>query len=230
MYYVFNKSIYIFMQNCCVKKRKCFKSFLIIIIIFTVIFLYFNLFVNPQIVSGNTSKIKAETISLINSATATTISNNDYDDIISVSKDSNGNVTLLQVNSKNINKLNSDVLLDIQTNLNAEKNIEYYLPFGAFTGIPALSNIGPNIKLKIVPIGNVNTHYTSQIASLSINQSYHKIYLTISVNVCMIFPLYTRNIEVSNQILIAESIIVGQIPTTYLNTENLTNALNLIPD
>ena len=100
---------------------------------------------------------------------------------------------------------------------------------GNFSGIPTLSGIGPLIKLNIIPISNVNTKYNSQFVSVGINQSYHKIYINISVEVCILLPLYTHNVVVKNQVLVAETIIVGEVPTTYLNTDNLTNALNLIP-
>ncbi len=213
----------------CKKKKKWIKLLVIIAIIFIVIFLYFHFYVNPQIVNANIASIKSNAITVINMATSGTISSNDYDNLITVSKDNDGNVTLLEVNAKNVNKLNNDIMIEIQTELDKGNLLNYNLPLGTFTGLPILSGIGPKIKLKIVPIGNVKTTYRSQIASLSINQSYHKIYLTISIDVCIFLPLYTQNVTISNQILIGENIIVGQIPSTYLNTDNLTNALNLIP-
>ena len=213
----------------CKKKKKWIKLLVIIAITFIVIFLYFHFYVNPQIVNANIASIKSNAITVINMATSGTISSNDYDNLITVSKDNDGNVTLLEVNAKNVNKLNNDIMIEIQTELDKGNLLNYNLPLGTFTGLPILSGIGPKIKLKIVPIGNVKTTYRSQIASLSINQSYHKIYLTISIDVCIFLPLYTQNVTISNQILIGENIIVGQIPSTYLNTDNLTNALNLIP-
>ena len=165
----------------------------------------------------------------MNTATSKTISSNDYDNLFTITKDSDGNVTLLEINAKNVNKLNNDIMTEIQTELDNGNMLEYKLPLGTFTGLPFLNGFGPKITLKIVPIGHIKTTYKSQIASLSINQSYHKVYLTISVEVCIFLPLYTQNVTISNQILIGENIIVGKIPSTYLNTDNLTNALNLIP-
>lgn len=216
-------------MRCKKQKKNKFKVFIIIFIIITVIFSYFHFFVNPQIVSSNVANIKSYTISVINTATASTILNNDYDDLMEITKNTDGDITLMQVNTKNVNKLNNRLMTEIQTVLKNTDILKYKIPLGSFSGLPILGGFGPKVSLKIKPIGEVSTQYKSQIASLSINQSYHKIYLTISVTVCVILPLYTQNIVVSNQILIGESIIVGKIPSTYLNTDNLTNALNLIP-
>ena len=212
------------------KKSKFWLKFLIAILIISLFitgYLYF--FVNPQIINGHKAQIKTYSVNLINNAVATTISNNEYDDLITITKNSDGNVSLLSVNSKNVNILTNSVMTLVQNKLNEQDALNYKLPLGTFTGLPLLSGVGPSVALKIVPIGSVATKYRSQISSLSINQSYHKIYLTISVSVCVFLPLYTQNIDVSSQILIAENLIVGQIPSTYLNTDNLTNALNLIP-
>lgn len=212
------------------KKMGFWTKFLIISIILIVLMIaFFSLYVNPQIVESNKSTIKSYTVNLINNAIRETLQNNDYDDLINISRDSQNNITLLQVNAKNVNHLNNEILTIIQNKLNEKDILNYSLPLGTFSGIPALAGIGPAVNLKIVPIGSVNTKFRSQISSLSINQSYHKIYINITTSICIFLPLYTHNIEVSSQVLVAENLIVGQIPSTYLNTDNLTNALNLIP-
>ena len=213
----------------CKTKTKRLKLLIIVTIIFLLILSYFRFFVNPHIVNANISTIKSNAISVMNQATSKTITSNDYDNLISISKDNNGNVTLLEVNSKNVNILNNQIIAEVQNALDSGQMLECKLPLGTFLGLPILSGLGPKVSLNIFQIGNIKTTYRSQIANLSINQSYHKIYLTVSVDVCVFLPLYTQNITISNQILIGENIIVGKIPNTYLNTENLTNALNLIP-
>ena len=215
------------------KKRKKLgfsTKFLIISTILIVLTIsFFTFYVNPQIVESNKAQIKSYTTNLINNSIRETLQNNDYDDLIEILRDSQNNITLLQVNAKNVNNLNNEIMSSIQNKLNEKDILNYSLPLGNFSGIPALAGVGPAVNLNIVPIGNVNTKFRSQISSLSINQSYHKIYINITTSICIILPLYTQSIEISSQVLVAENIIVGQIPSTYLNTDNLTNALNLIP-
>lgn len=220
--------IFMCMKICKSSSKKTKVIFAIFVAIF-LIFCYFEFYVNPQICSANISKIKGTTIQIENEAISKTLQNNDYDDLIAVKTDSDGNVAYMQVNSNNVNKLNADILTKVQSNLNSQSQITCMVPLGNFSGVPVLSGIGPNVRLKVVPIGNVQTKYVSQFFSVGINQSLHKIMLQIQVEVCILLPAYTQNIIVSNQVVVAESVIVGKIPSTYLNTDNLTNALNLIP-
>lgn len=213
----------------CKKSHKAIKVFVTIFVTIFLIFCYFHFYVNPQICKANIAKIKSLTIEIENGAIANTLQQNDYDDLLTIKTDLDGNVTLMQVNSQNVNKLNNNILTDIQTHLNSQTKIECLVPLGNFSGVPIFSGIGPNISLNVIPIGNVTTKYNSQFYSVGINQSIHKIYLQIQIEVCILLPAYTQNVAVSNQVLVAESVIVGKIPNTYLNTENLTNALNLIP-
>ena len=217
------------MIKCQRKKRKVIKVLVIFLVIALAISGYFTLYVNPTICAANIAKIKSSTVSIIDSAIYGTLSKNDYNDLITISRDDSGKIVLMQVNSKNANKLNNDIVSDIQSNLNSNTKINCLVPLGNFTGITTLSGSGPNINLKIVPIGSVHTNFASQFVSVGINQSVHKIYINISVDVCVLLPLYTKNITVKNQVMVAETIIVGEVPTTYLYTDNLTNALNLIP-
>ena len=98
------------------KKHKFFIKFLIILIIFTVLVSsYFSFYVNPQIVESNKAQIKSYAVGLINNAIRETIQNNDYDDLIEIFRDSQNNITLLQVNTKNVNNLNNEILTLVQT-------------------------------------------------------------------------------------------------------------------
>ncbi len=211
------------------RKNKKRKILFLIIVILLFVALYFHFLVSPQIVSANISQIKSKAVNIMNSTTSQTIASSSYDNLVTIHRDNENNITLLEVNSKNVNKLNNDILTNVQNELDSGRMLEYSLPLGTFSGLPILSGIGPDINLKISQIGNVKSKFNSQITSLSINQSFHKIYLTISINICIFLPLYTQNVTITNNILIAESIIVGKIPSTYLNSDSFTTALNLVP-
>lgn len=207
-------------------KRILIKFLLILLIFVILVFCFFNFAVNPQIINGNTAKIKSNTINIVNSAVDNSLLNGQYDNLFAIEKNASGDVVLISVNSANANILANSILLEINEALSQKNALNYSLPLGAFSGIPALSSVGPNIDIKILTIGSATAKFRSTISSLSINQSYHKIYLNIHVEVAMFLPLHTENISVTTQLLIAENLIVGKIPNTYLNTESLTNALN----
>lgn len=217
------------MKKCRKTKKKWIKFFITIAIIIVAVLCYLHFYVNPLIVNSNTAYIKSTTTKVVNDGLIETLAQSDYDDLVSIEKDSNGDVSVIKVNSSNVNKLNSDIVKSTQTLLENNTNLHIDVPIGTFTGLPILNGVGKKVQLKITPIGSVETKFISRFTSVAINQSCHKIMLNITADVCVLLPLYTQNITVTLQVLVAECIIVGEVPSVYLNTDNLTNALNLIP-
>lgn len=211
------------------KKHIKLKIFIAIALVVIAIVCYFDFYVNPQIVNANIAHIKAKTTSIINSGVQHTLQNSNYNDLISIQKDSNNKVSYITVNSNNVNILNTNIVSATQQKLEEQKSMQIEVPLGTFSGIPILNGIGSNVTIKLTPVGSVNTKFVSQFYSVGINQSIHKIYINITTTICVLLPLYTQNIDVTTQVLVAECVVVGEIPNVYLNTDNLTNALNLIP-
>ena len=85
-----------------------------------------------------------------------------------------------------------------------------------------LAGIGPKIKITISSIGNVKTDLKSEFSSKGINQTLHRVYLQVDCEVNILTPFNKISKRITNQILIAENVIVGNIPDTYYNLEGLT--------
>ena len=100
---------------------------------------------------------------------------------------------------------------------------------GTFTGIPFLIGRGPVLNLKLVPIGIVGSNFESLFQSVGINMTKHSLFLYIDVHVSIIMPIKSYDFETSNQVLLAESVIVGKVPEVYLNGGGIGKNLNLIP-
>ena len=94
--------------------------------------------------------------------------------------------------------------------------------FGSFTGLKLLSGQGPGIKITISSIGNIKTDLKSEFISKGINQTLHRVYLHVDCEVSILTPFNNINKKITNQILIAENVIVGVIPETYYNLEGMT--------
>ncbi|MBR3002213.1 MAG: sporulation protein YunB [Clostridia bacterium] len=94
--------------------------------------------------------------------------------------------------------------------------------FGSFTGLKLLSGRGPRIKITISSIGNVKTDLKSEFSSKGINQTLHRVYLQVDCEVSILTPFDNITKRITNQVLIAEHVIVGHIPDTYYNLEGMT--------
>ena len=83
---------------------------------------------------------------------------------------------------------------------------------------------GPGIKIVITPIGNVETDLRSEFIAQGINQTLHRVYLQVKCNVSILTPFQNMEREITNQVLLIENVIVGNIPNTYYNLEGLNSS------
>ena len=93
--------------------------------------------------------------------------------------------------------------------------------YGSFTGINLLAGRGPGIKIRISTIGNVETDLKSEFISQGINQTLHRVYLQVKCQVSILTPFSNITKDITNQVLLVENVIVGNIPNTYYNLEGL---------
>ncbi len=94
-----------------------------------------------------------------------------------------------------------------------------------------LSGRGPGVKIRISSIGNIDTNLNSEFTSQGINQTLHRIYVDISCNVKVLTPFKDIERKITNKVLLAENVIVGNIPDTYYNLEGLngtSDALEMV--
>lgn len=94
---------------------------------------------------------------------------------------------------------------------------------GSFSGISFLSGRGPGVKIRISSVGNVETDLRSEFIAQGINQTLHRIYLQVNCQVSILTPFESISKDITNQVLLAENVIVGRIPSTYYNLEGLQN-------
>lgn len=145
----------------------------------------------------------------------------EYDDLSTVIKDNNGNVTMVKSNIIPINKIISDVATEIQTEMDKLRKEEIGISLGSFTGNKLLSGRGPSVKFRITEKGDVITDYKSEFTQAGVNQTLHRIYLQVECNMSILTPYNIIEEKITNQVIIAENIIVGTTPETYYNFDNL---------
>jgi len=140
-----------------------------------------------------------------------------YDQLITVRTDGAGRVTLLQADTARMNALAVDIALAAQAALGGRDAPTVSVPLGAALHVPFLSAAGPKIRVRLSPVGAVNASFRTEFEAAGINQTRHKIYLRLQAVVRLVLPTGARPVEVETQLLIAESIIVGQVPDSYMN-------------
>lgn len=201
-------------------KMKIILFIILILFLFNFTLYTFNKVATPILLTIADAEIRAKSIEILNKAIITQYSNQfKYDEVINIEKDNSGNIAMLKADTLKMNKIACDVAIDAQNQLKALGEIGIKIPLGNVFENNLLSDFGPNITIKMKPIGYVETNYSSDFESAGINQTRHKIYVNVKTSVRVILPLNTDDIEIKNEIPIAETILVGKIPNSAINLD-----------
>ncbi len=218
------------------KKRKLNKKLKIVLVLFSIISfialinLYFVTYVNPVITSFCKVTVENLTVKAITSAVNEVIGGGSiYNELIEITLDDEKNVKSIVTNSVAINKLSHKLLEVGQSKLELIGETGVPIALGYFTGIPLFSGRGPNINIKVMPVGSLDIEFTSNFKSCGINQTNHQIILNLKSSVSLILPANNTTIETTTDVVVGESVIVGKIPNVYLNSNTVDNLLNLVP-
>ena len=209
-------------------KHKIFAFFLLILIC---IILYVKMILIPIIVENTETQIQTFATKAINYAVADTVNQgNSYGELVNIVKDSNNNVSYVEANSVRINLLSKNTSKVVMKNfLELAKN-PITISLGSFLGVSILAGYGPKIAYQVHPYGEVFCDFFSKFNSAGINQTYHKLYLNVMINVYVVLPFKSLKMHSESQVLLLETLIVGKIPEVYLHSSNLTDMLNLVPE
>jgi len=146
-----------------------------------------------------------------------------YADIVAVERNAQNEIVMLSANQVTVNELARDTSLVTQSKISALFDEAINIPFGTLTGIPLLSEVGPNVSISVSPIGAVTCKFVSYFESAGINQTLHRIYLQVDSRIDVIVPSMHKVLEISTPVLVCETVIVGKIPDTYLQGGVLVN-------
>ena len=211
-------------------KRRLIKLLIILAVIAVLLFLYFQRNVTRVLISISEATMRASTTIAVNDAVYYTLSDDmRYDDLVTVTRNDSGDIVGLSANSLKINKIARDTASISQSNL---KNLSLNgipVPLGALTGIEAFTGLGPSIHFRIIPVSSVSCGFSSSFESVGINQTKHSIYLNVIADISIVMPSRTENFAVVTDILVGESVIVGAIPDTYLQSDIFGNKPDLSP-
>ena len=206
-------------------KGKFTKIILILIIAFETATLLLN-HINPIFEQVSIYEAKKLATFVANDQTTKVMKNYNYDSMFSIEKDAEGNVSMIQMNMYRVNIIISDIAYYIQEQMKNPENSSVSIPIGSLLGINLFSGYGPNIKMRVVLLGSVETDLRSEFIAKGINQTLHRVYLQIDCPIQILSSYKTIEEKISNQFLLAENVIVGRIPDTYYNLESFENALD----
>ena len=164
------------------------------------------------------TQVKNTTSDLTNDAIAKQIADGiiQYDRIVYFEKDLDGRITALKTNMSEVNRLKTDILNIINDEILALDTSDIGVPLGSLFLPELLSGKGPAIPVHILSIRNSDANFVSHFSQAGINQTLHRLNMEVSIDVAVLVLGETVTFTVNSEVVIAETIIVGAVPDTFL--------------
>lgn len=203
------------------RRLRKFLHFLILIsVLAIVIYVAFRIQYRDTIRSLAETQVRNATSDLINDAIdrQIDIGNIQYDRIVYFEKDLNGKITALKTNMSEVNRLKTAILNLINDEILAIDTTDISIPLGSLFFPEFLSGRGPAIPVHILSIRNSDASFSSDFTEAGINQTLQRINMEVLVDVSILVLGRTQSFTVASQVIVAETIIVGQVPDTFFQT------------
>ena len=198
--------------------QKLSKLVFILSLCATVLLIFFRVKYHGTIRSLAETQVKNTTSDLINDAidAQIDIGNIQYDRIIYFEKDLNGKITALKTNMSEVNRLKTDILNLINDEILSLDTSDLGIPLGSLFLPEFLAGRGPEIPVHILSIRNSDGSFESYFTEAGINQTLQQLRMNVCVDVAILVLGRSETFTVTSQVVVAETIIVGQVPDTFL--------------
>lgn len=209
-------------------RRRLPSAFLPIVlagVISVAFFRYLSLQMKPLIVTMATSK----TVNLISMAVSEETDNSitemqlTYRDFVDMEVNESGQVSSLSFRMSEGTSFKRAVIQQLAARLEGIDPDDLAIPIGNLTNVLWFSSMGPSVRIRVQSVGDVTAEYRNEFTSSGVNQTRHAVYLDISVTVYLLIPGETVQVSTTESVCVAETIIVGEVPDTYLNLQNGAN-------
>lgn len=140
----------------------------------------------------------------------------EYGSLIVLEKNAAGEITAVTTDVASLNTLAGDIVHEV-ANATTDHDIDVSIPLGSLTGSALLLSRGPHIKVRVQVLSSTFSGFNTDIVSIGINQTRHQITLQLREELTLLMPWRAIDTEVITDIPVAETIIVGQVPQSYLN-------------
>ncbi len=202
------------------KLGKLLRLIIILLIVVIVGIVLFRVRFNDAIRALAQTQVTNTTSDLINDAIDRQIEDGtiQYDRMVYFEKDLDGRITALKTNMSEVNRLKTNILNLINDEILALSTDDLGVPLGNLFLPEVLSGRGPEIPVQILSIRNSDASFSSDFTQAGINQTLQQINMQVSVDVTVLVLGQTDSFTVSSQVIVAETIIVGDVPNTYFQT------------
>lgn len=212
--------------------KKIGKKITFVLIIIIAIFTVYRVTKSLDPIFEGLCKSKAISFAtdIINTKSTQVLEKYEYNKLLEIVKKDEDGTKILQTDVTKINEIASDIAIEVTKAFKESYGQKISIPIGAMLGNKYLSGFGPKMDIKVMLEGTVLTELKTEFESKGINQTIYRIYLVLSCDVDILTPYKKMNEKIENQVLLVETVIVGDIPITYYNLEGIDkeNTIDII--
>ena len=171
----------------------------------------------PVMTSMATARVSNLVNRIVSAAVNEAVENGDidYQNFVIFEKDETGHITALRSNVAEVNRMQGQITDEILHRLSEVATSELEIPLGTLTGSALLAGRGPSVFVRMQAVGSASAAFRNQFTAAGINQTRHQIFLDVDVYMSILLPGMKTSTRVSNEIAVAETVIVGGVPDTY---------------
>lgn len=214
------------------KKRKIGIKLIGLALFLSGILLLADIRIRPIIEQTATYQSKILATRIINDAVYSQLEDEslDYENLVTITYNADNSISSIESNMVNINRIKAKITKSVNDELSCIDKHDLSISLGTASGFEVFYNQGPLIPIKVQPEGYVEATLISSFESAGINQTLHRIIVEIKTDISAIIPGYTSSATVETQFVMAETVIVGNVPGTYTHVitgnEDLISQIN----
>lgn len=144
-----------------------------------------------------------------------------YSDFVTIQRDEGGAITALTTDMARMNLLRTELTTSILEALEEVDVSDVQVPLGSLFDLESLWAKGPAIKARAMTVGTVRAEFDSQLTSAGVNQTLHRIWMEVTVPMTLLLPGGEAEVPLDTRLCVAETVIVGQVPDTYLQLDGI---------
>lgn len=143
--------------------------------------------------------------------------NIDYNSIVKLRDNSQGNINSLEIDTVKINMLKSKITAGVYEQLKSSEEIKLAIPIGTIIGNEYTVGRGPEINFKMKLSSTAKTGFRSCFTGAGINQVLHQIIIDVDYNGYILIPWFKSSFNQNTNYIAAQTVIVGVVPEAFTN-------------
>lgn len=179
----------------------------------------------PAIEDLAASQVVNEASDLIADAITAQMARDDisYESIVRLEQDGSGKLLALRTDMNELNRLRNETLSILNNQIEDTDFSELGIPLGSIVLPTLFSGQGPELPIRVLTVRDADAEFSSRFQEAGVNQTLHQITLDVALNLTILTPAGTQALRVDSGVVVAETVLIGQVPNTLINTSGFSD-------